>query len=37
MYSRLPEEEPSGSKHLEDIYKFLKYVNLENVYVVGLY
>jgi len=34
MYSRFPEDEFSGSKHVEDIKK-LKY--LENVHFFGLY
>ena len=37
IYNRLPEDEPSGLKHLEDI-KIKNYnFNLENAYFVGLY
>jgi hypothetical protein len=35
VYNHLPEGEPSGSKHVEDIIN--KNINLEKVHVVGLY
>jgi len=35
MYNRLPEDEPSGSKHIEDTVKF--YVSLTKVHFVGLH
>jgi hypothetical protein len=36
IYNRLPEDEPSGLKHVEDIEKIKnENINLENVYFVG--
>ena len=38
IYNRLPEDEPSGSKHVEDIKKIKNLnINLGNMYFVGLY
>jgi hypothetical protein len=37
MYNRLPEDEPTGSKHVEDIKFKNQNINLENVHFVGLY
>jgi len=37
MCKRLSEDEPSYSKHVEDIFKNKKYINLGNVHFVGLY
>jgi len=37
IYNRLPEDEPSGSKHLEDIRIKNYNINLENVHFVGFY
>ena len=38
MYYRLPEDEPSGSKHVEDTNKLkIKNINLEKVHFVALY
>jgi len=35
-YNRLPKEEPSGWKHVDDIKIKNYYRNLENVHFVGL-
>jgi len=37
MHNRVPEDEPSGSKHVEDIKIKNLNINLENVHVVDLY
>jgi len=38
IYNRLPEDEPSGSKHVDDIEKIKnENINLENVHFVGWY
>jgi len=37
VYNRLPEDEPSGSKHVEDIKIKNEIINLEEVYFVDLY
>jgi hypothetical protein len=37
MYNRLPEDEPSGTKLVEDIKIKNQNTNLEKVHFVGLY
>jgi len=35
MYNRLPEDEPRGSKHVQDIVKIK--ISLTNMHFIGLY
>ena len=38
VYNRLPEDEPSGSKHIEDVKKIKNLnINFEKVHFVGVY
>jgi len=35
IYNRLPEDEPSASKHVEDVINYI--ISLEKMHFIGLY